>query len=68
MPDELRNFTYRQRRRASKASLLEESVGHVHDGTDGRVAIERTEGSVELLEGLNTEPRHDDGFRGYRGR
>lgn len=45
-----------------------ESAGHVRDGAAGQVAIERTEGSVELLEGLNTEPRHDDGFRGYRGR
>ena len=46
----------------------EESAGQIRDGAAGRVAIERTEGSVELLEGLNTEPRHDDGFRGYRGR
>lgn len=46
----------------------EESAGQIRDGAVGGVAIERTEGSVELLEGLNTEPRHDDGFRGYRGR
>lgn len=55
-------------------------LGRVHHGGLGGVdavgndntsseegPVRLQEGSVELLKGLNTEPRHDDGFRGYRG-
>jgi hypothetical protein len=44
-----------------------DAVGNDNTGGEER-PVRLQEGSVELLEGLNTEPRHDDGFRGYRGR
>lgn len=67
---ELRIVTYRQRRRASTASLLRNWLaGHVASATRKESQLEpegRTEGSRELLEGLDTEPRHFEGVGGYR--